>query len=59
MANINDMRQKEDYIMAYKEERFSEYVAQQEDNAILWRRVLVVLTMGALICAGAAFALSF
>ncbi len=50
---------KEDYIMAIKQERFSDYVAQREEDALLRRRVIAVLLMGAFICAAAALALSY
>ena len=49
MTNINNLHSREDYIVAWKGETFGEYVARQESNALLRRRVLRVLLVSALI----------
>ena len=59
MTNINDMHSKEDCIATYKQERFSEYVAQREADAMLKRRVIAVFLAAAFICAAATLALSY
>ena len=58
-SNINNMSCKEDYIAAYEQERFSDYVAQRNADALLWRRCFAVFLAGAFICAIAALALSY
>ena len=59
MKNITDMHSKEDYITAINQERFNEFVAQQEADAMLRRRVLAVFFAAAFICAAATLALSY
>ena len=59
MKNINHMHNKEDYITAINQERFNEFVAQQEADAMLRRRVLAVFLAAAFICAAATLALSY
>ena len=59
MTNINDMHGKEDYVVAINQERFSDYVAQREADALLKRRVLAVFLACAFICAAATLALSY
>ena len=59
MTNINDMHNKKDYIETLKMERFREYVAQRETDALLWRRGLAVFFAAAFICAAATLALSY
>ena len=58
-TNINNMHDKEDYIEALKMERFREYVAQREADALLWWRGLAVFLACAFICAAATLALSY
>ena len=59
MKNINDMHSKADYIEAINQERFTNYVAQREEDAMLRRRVLAVFLAAAFICAAATLALSY
>ena len=59
MKNINDMHNRVDYIETLRQERFSEFVAQQEADAMLRRRVLAVFLAAAFICAAATLALSY
>ena len=59
MKNINDMHNSADYIESLRQERFNEFVAQQEADALLKRRVLAVFLAAAFICAAATLALSY
>ena len=59
MKNINDMPHSADYIESLRQERFNEFVAQQEADAMLRRRVLAVFLAAAFICAAATLALSY
>ena len=55
MKNINN----EEHIVAYKGQTFTEYVAQRNADALLWRRCFAVFLAGTFICAVAALALSY
>ena len=59
MTNINDMHGKEDYVAAYKQERFTDYVTQRKADTLLRRRVLAVFLAAIFICAIATLALSY
>ena len=59
MNNINNINGKEQYIESLRQERFREYVAQREADAMLWRRGLAVFLACAFICAAATLALSY